>query len=617
MARRDDEEEAAREVWPPPSWRDQRPLSAHRGLSRAADADWDDLFSGSSAPAPHPPTGPDADPESAPTRRRHRFGRRRRGGEDLPMAPAPEPVPSEAAGADDLDGLFTETDPPEDVAPGVPEPVGPAPAGVAEAGGDGRPGGFVGLDDLLGADDDTTPLPTTEPGPPAFVPGASEPADDAPAEPDTAPRAGADGDGGVDDLFGDAAAPVAQTPEAQTTDAAVVDEDWDPDDEAELAAWSADLIRVRRTTPEWVRVVVAAGAALAMVAVVVVVFTRAAVPRSFNTDPLANTDGAPIHQIAYSGRSAPGFADTPSWERTPPKGTASAATPMGLVEVAGETITLRDIATGAPVMSRPLSGPVTFTTTAVIGGTNALLWRSDGRLWWWAPGAEGSVAIDDDATVTQPGTRVLVTDADRTATFLDPTGALRPAPAAHEGQTVLAVDDDAWLAADMSGASVSTTEGVNSDVALVEPTRGWQIVRWLGAGHGWIVTVWGAVADPRSDEDVVVAVHDWSGDLVSATAMSWADAEVARWTRTQGGDWGTFGQVSVDMASGRITARCDDCTMSGGFADWVRVTTPSGSGWLRGTDLWLTSADLVAAATDGRAVIIATSDGAFHGYRPA
>lgn len=261
-------------------------------------------------------------------------------------------------------------------------------------------------------------------------------------------------------------------------------------------------------------------------------------------------------KFTESHTPVPGFSATPTWRSQIAADAAITANERGVAIVDGTDLTVLDPRTGRTRYSGEVPSTPSFVADTTVDGTPALVWRSGDSAWALLDGASEPVKYElpTDARVSSAGTSVLVKDGNLLFT-LGGEG-LVEVPTPRSGSTPMAIDGDVLISAGFAGPVTKTglEDGSTSDLVLEQPAEGLQIIRWVTAGHGKVVTLWGEPgASTSSGHRIQLVVHSLDDGRITSTVSTTTDSVgEAEWVRGQGFDLAVIGPYLFDMRSGLL-----------------------------------------------------------------
>ena len=297
-----------------------------------------------------------------------------------------------------------------------------------------------------------------------------------------------------------------------------------------------------------------------------------------------------------AGQVAPGFSSVPAWKFSAPAGSKMAGTPLGLVVVSGQEMSVYAGLDGARMLHVELDTAVDALTSGVVDDVLSLVWLSDGQVWWWAPGGRVHSAKAAWANeVSSAGGQVLVSGPNRTA--VPALGGLAEV-ALLDGEVAMGSTAKGVVVASATGLSLLDADtGERGDIKLAAPSAAAnRPVRWAGVDADHVLVVWSPVPSPTPAQQVLVALHSLDGTITSATTMTYQTASAATWMRTMGQQVGTFQVAAWDLASGKVQVECASCQLAGGFGKLISASDAGVAGFVSGQELFASELKVLAVA---------------------
>lgn len=316
----------------------------------------------------------------------------------------------------------------------------------------------------------------------------------------------------------------------------------------------------------------------------------------------------------------PGFAAQPTWESEVPATASVTATGRGVLVVDGNTLAVLDPTTGGSRYTADIDAPISFAVDTVIDGERALVWRTGNRAQALFDDETTPIeyTIPDDARISSAGTSVLIKEGNSLSTFTRDGLAAIPTP--DPGYTPMALDGSSLISAEFSG-TVTTTDvdtAESSEILLESPSDDLQIFRWVTAGHGKIVSLWGEPgASATSGHRIQLVVHSAEDGHIFSTVSTTTDAVgEANWVRGQGYRLAVIGPYLFTVDGGLLVRN--------GAAHHLRMAEPRGEivpssiddtrYLLHGNTAWRSDANLLAITDSGSHAIVRTGQDRVVGY---
>jgi hypothetical protein len=319
------------------------------------------------------------------------------------------------------------------------------------------------------------------------------------------------------------------------------------------------------------------------------------------------------NQLSYqdSPTAVPGYADDVQWT-VPVDGQAlTTATAQGLLVVEEDSLRVHDIATGAERFETDLDGSVDYVVETTVQGRHALLWRIGDRAYALPEGSTEPVAytLPAGARLSSAGSSVLVRDGEDLYAF--GLSGLVDIAAPDEDLTPMALEGSRLVSARFEGPLVITDYSGReiASVDLERPSEEMHLIRWVSAGHGLVITIWGEEgATVSSGHRVELVTHSISdGSILSTTSTTTDSIGEADWVRGQGYELAYIGPYLYSMRSGLLVLdgsaqQLDFQLPVGQFAP---AESPEGRVLVQGTTAYRTDVQ-VLAALEGTAIVRST-----------
>ena len=282
-------------------------------------------------------------------------------------------------------------------------------------------------------------------------------------------------------------------------------------------------------------------------------------PESQAPESIPAANGAATQQslsMATGGAPVPGFQATPSWEETIPLHASVTATSRGVVVVTNSQLQVLDARTGQQRFETDIDEPPSFAVDTVIDGRPSLVWRIGDRAYALVDGSHEpyEYELPSGARISSAGTNVLIKNGDELSTFA--RGGLTRLPTPAAGSTPMALDGGDLISATFAGPLTVTDveSGEERTLDLEAPRDDLQIIRWVTAGHGKVVTLWGQPgASTNSGHRIQLVVHSLSDGTIASTVSTTTDAVgEADWVRGQGYQLAVIGPYLFSMEDGLL-----------------------------------------------------------------
>ncbi len=200
----------------------------------------------------------------------------------------------------------------------------------------------------------------------------------------------------------------------------------------------------------------------------------------------------------------------------------------------------------------------TFAVDTRIGGRAALLWQvgDSAQALFDGESTPKSYSLPPNTRISSAGTSVLVKSGNRLATFGE--DGLIDVPTPESGSTPMAVENGELYSADFDGPVVATNieSGDKRDIDLEAPADGLRIIKWISAGHGKVIALWGEQgASTNSGHRIQLVVHSLDDGSILSTVTTTTDivGEMS-WVRGQGGQRAYIGPYLFDLETGLLLA---------------------------------------------------------------
>lgn len=220
--------------------------------------------------------------------------------------------------------------------------------------------------------------------------------------------------------------------------------------------------------------------------------------------------------------------------------------------------------------------------------------------------------------MSSAGTHVLIKSGNQLSTFgMD---GLKQLPTPDPGSTPMALDGDSLISARFAGP-LSVTNVENGEVKKVElekPDENLHVIRWVSAGHGKVVTLWGeAGSSVSSGHRIQVVVHQLdTGKIASTVATSTDAVGEANWVRGQGYQLATFGPYMFSMDDGLLVqdGTVDDVAFNEPRGNITPATVNGTQALIANNVAYKSSAKLLAVGKDESFAIVRSNPDTISGY---
>ncbi len=340
----------------------------------------------------------------------------------------------------------------------------------------------------------------------------------------------------------------------------------------------------------------------------------------------ANVSGGaeqPKLSLKKSDSVVPGFKNEPAWELPVDPAASVSASERGIVVVKNQTVDIYDPATGRKRTNITMDGDIQIAAETKINNRPALLLRSGDTAEVLFDGEDKThkYELPKNAEISLAGTSPMVVADDKLYHFHDDK--VHPVVGIESGFTPMGLDGRKIITAAFDGdVAVSDTDtGLTEKFSLEKPGRGLVILKWVTAGHGKIVTVWGeSGTELESDASVQVVVSDTSqGKIVSTVEAQANRISEAKWERGQGFHLAVFGPYLFDMKTGLLVR--DEAGEDVRFGEPRGTYTPAvveGSpAIVAGDAAYETSNNLMAVDSDGEYAVVRSESDTIRGYAQA
>lgn len=340
----------------------------------------------------------------------------------------------------------------------------------------------------------------------------------------------------------------------------------------------------------------------------------------------ANVSGGaeqPKLSLKKSDSIVPGFKNEAAWELPVDPAASVSASERGIVVVKNETVDIYDPATGNKRTNITMDGDIQIAADTKINNRPALLLRSGDTAEVLFDGEDKThkYELPKNAEISLAGTSPMIVANDKLYHFHDDK--VHPVVGIESGFTPMGLDGRKIITAAFDGdVAVSDTDtGLTDKFSLEKPGRDLVILKWVTAGHGKIVTVWGeSGTELESDASVQVVVSDTSqGKIVSTVEAQANRISEAKWERGQGFHLAVFGPYLFDMKTGLLVR--DEAGEDVRFGEPRGTYTPAvveGSpAIVAGDAAYETSNNLMAVDSDGEYAVVRSESDTIRGYAQA
>lgn len=340
----------------------------------------------------------------------------------------------------------------------------------------------------------------------------------------------------------------------------------------------------------------------------------------------ADASGAveqPKLSLKKSDSIVPGFKNEPAWELPVDPAASVSASERGIVVVKNQTVAIYDPATGRKRATTTMDGDIQIAADTKINNRPALLLRSGDTAEVLFDGEDKTqkYTLPDNAEISLAGTSPMIVADDKLYHFHDDK--VRPVVGIESGFTPMGLDGRKIITAAFDGdVAVSDTDtGLTEKFSLEKPGRGLVILKWVTAGHGKIVTVWGeSGTDLESDAAVQVVVSDTSqGKIVSTVEAQANRISEAKWERGQGFHLAVFGPYLFDMKTGLLVrdAADEDVRFGEPRGTYTPAVVEGSPAIVAGDAAYETSNNLMAVDSEAEYAVVRSESDTIRGYAKA
>lgn len=382
----------------------------------------------------------------------------------------------------------------------------------------------------------------------------------------------------------------------------------------------------RKRRPSMLVPTIALAVMLMVVIVLWVIPSFVGAPDGGLEETSANVSGGaeqPKLRLKKTDSIVPGFKNEAAWELPVDPAASVSASERGIVVVKNETVDIYDPATGNKRTNITMDGDIQIAADTKINNRPALLLRSGDTAEVLFDGEDKThkYKLPKGAEISLAGTSPMIVANDKLYHFHDDK--VHPVVGIESGFTPMGLDGRKIITAAFDGdVAVSDTDtGLTEKFSLEKPGRDLVILKWVTAGHGKIVTVWGeSGTELESDASVQVVVSDTSqGKIVSTVEAQANRISEAKWERGQGFHLAVFGPYLFDMKTGLLVR--DEADEDVRFGEPRGTYTPAvveGSpAIVAGDAAYETSNNLMAVDSDGEYAVVRSESDTIRGYAQA
>lgn len=340
----------------------------------------------------------------------------------------------------------------------------------------------------------------------------------------------------------------------------------------------------------------------------------------------ANVSGGaeqPKLSLKKSDSIVPGFKNEAAWELPVDPAASVSASERGIVVVKNETVDIYDPATGNKRTNITMDGDIQIAADTKINNRPALLLRSGDTAEVLFDGEDKThkYKLPKGAEISLAGTSPMIVANDKLYHFHDDK--VHPVVGIESGFTPMGLDGRKIITAAFDGdVAVSDTDtGLTEKFSLEKPGRNLVILKWVTAGHGKIVTVWGeSGTELESDAAVQVVVSDTSqGKIVSTVEAQANRISEAKWERGQGFHLAVFGPYLFDMKTGLLVrdAADEDVRFGEPRGTYTPAVVEGSPAIVAGDAAYETNNNLMAVDSDGEYAVVRSESDTIRGYAKA
>lgn len=340
----------------------------------------------------------------------------------------------------------------------------------------------------------------------------------------------------------------------------------------------------------------------------------------------ADASGAveqPKLRLKKSDSIVPGFKNEAAWELPVDPAASVSASERGIVVVKNETVDIYDPATGNKRTNITMDGDIQIAADTKINNRPALLLRSGDTAEVLFDGEDKThkYKLPKGAEISLAGTSPMIVANDKLYHFHDDK--VHPVVGIESGFTPMGLDGRKIITAAFDGdVAVSDTDtGLTEKFSLEKPGRNLVILKWVTAGHGKIVTVWGeSGTELESDAAVQVVVSDTGqGKIVSTVEAQANRISEAKWERGQGFHLAVFGPYLFDMKTGLLVrdAADEDVRFGEPRGTYTPAVVEGSPAIVAGDVAYETNNNLMAVDSDAEYAVVRSESDTIRGYAKA
>jgi len=323
----------------------------------------------------------------------------------------------------------------------------------------------------------------------------------------------------------------------------------------------------------------------------------------------SQTEQTSIH-VRNAADPVPAYSPEPAWQSRVPQTASVTATARGVLIIDSNHLTVLNPSDGSERYAGTIEGHLDFAVDTTIEGRKALLWRTGNKAQALFDGASDPVdyTLPDGARLSSAGSSVLIKSGNSLSTFA--ASGLKNIPTPPPGSTPMALDDDTLISAEFNGPLIITDTATQQSrrVPLERPADGLEIVRWVSAGYGKVVTLWGQPgASTNSGHRIQLVVSDAASGKIASTVSTSTDAVgEASWVRGQNYEYAVIGPYLFDMSTGLLIRDGTEADIR--FSEPRGTITPAtvngDSCLLEGDTCWKTQTNLLAVSDSSPGITV-------------
>ena len=341
-------------------------------------------------------------------------------------------------------------------------------------------------------------------------------------------------------------------------------------------------------------------------------------PQSIESSSSQNPNG--LYAVEEQREPVPGFGHRAAWEHKVPAGASVTASDRGVLIIDGKNLKVLNPKNGQTKYETTANGQLEFAVDTHVGSKNALVWRIGDTAYTLVDGEKDArkYKLPQNARMSSAGTHVLIKSGNQLSTFgMD---GLKQLPTPDPGTTPMALDGDALISARFAGPlTVTDVEtGEAKKVDLEKPAEDLHVIRWVSAGHGKVVTLWGeAGSSVSSGHRIQVVVHHVdTGKIASTVTTSTDSVGEANWIRGQGYQLATFGPYMFSMKDGLLVqdGTVDNVAFNEPRGNITPATVDGAQALISDNVAYKSNAKLLAVGKDESFAIVRSNPETISGY---